>query len=226
MSTKEIIIQYFRDVFIEGRSKVFTALDWLGILAIFLPYQIVDLQANADLYRKVGIGIIAVSFLLANMSVYINQKKAYQELLQETTAKPARLVIEPEPFNWNSGKWKHGIVPEHINCRFWFDIRNKGLGPAILKEPILELDIPKDIFSRHLGFDWHIAGAEANRPLRFPLRIDPMSVGTRIYCQTRLLLINEGNAEFIAESLPALRRSKHILKVTYTYDGLEGKPIT
>lgn len=61
---------YLRAVFFDGVQKTFTLFDILGLVIYFLPKLGESLSQDMSLATNIGEGIILVSFLLANFSLY------------------------------------------------------------------------------------------------------------------------------------------------------------
>ena len=64
------ILDYMKDVFVEGQRYVFTLFDIGGIILYLFPSIAQSLIADVVLTRIIGGLIVVISFLLANFSLY------------------------------------------------------------------------------------------------------------------------------------------------------------
>ena len=64
------ILNYMKDVFIEGQRSIFAIFDLVGIILFFFPSIAQSLTTDTSITRIVGGLIFFISFMWANFSLY------------------------------------------------------------------------------------------------------------------------------------------------------------
>ncbi len=74
----KILLNYFFDILFKGTANIiFSLLDVLGLYLLFFPRNEEIFQKNPLLVAKIGLGILIVSFICANIITYI---RLYEKL--------------------------------------------------------------------------------------------------------------------------------------------------
>lgn len=122
------LISYLKAVFLDGIQIIFTLFDVLGLVIYFFPGLDVILTLDLLLTRRIGFGIIFISFLFANFALYRKSIKCRKFAFEELRVKSVNRVGDWLDFNDSNVSIAEQIV---IDIEILVGISNLGSATSV-----------------------------------------------------------------------------------------------